>query len=157
MTTETTLKAAARLLQRWTQQTATPQPERLDVDIDAADLVSAVTALCDAGWGYLATITGVDLGPEAGDIELLYHFCAGAAIVTLRVRTPRNQAFVPSICDAVPSASFYERELMEMLGVTIANTPNTDRLFLPDDWPQGVYPLRKDFCYDDAQAPGGRL
>lgn len=153
MDTDSVLGIATRLLQRWTQQTETPEPERLDVTLDAADLVAAVTALQESRWGYLATITGVDLGPEAGEIELLYHFCAGAAVVTLRVRTPRNQAFVPSICDVVPSASFYERELMEMLGVTVANTPNTDRLFLPDDWPQGVYPLRKDFRLDDAPLP----
>ncbi len=154
METDAMLKTAARLLQRWAQATATPEPERLDVTLDAADLVPAVAALQQARWGYLAAITGVDLGPEAGEIELLYHFCAGAAVVTLRVRTPRNQAFVPSICDSVPSASFYERELMEMLGVTVANTPNTDRLFLPDDWPQGVYPLRKDFRLEDAPVPG---
>jgi ech hydrogenase subunit E len=33
---------------------------------------------------------------------------------------------------------------MEMFGVVVEGTPNTNRLFLPDDWPDGVYPLRKD-------------
>jgi Ni,Fe-hydrogenase III component G len=32
-----------------------------------------------------------------------------------------------------------------MFGNTVAGTPNTARLFLPDEWPDGVYPLRKDF------------
>jgi Ni,Fe-hydrogenase III component G len=27
----------------------------------------------------------------------------------------------------------------------VLGTPNTDRLVLSDDWPKGVYPLRKDF------------
>jgi NADH-quinone oxidoreductase subunit D len=31
-----------------------------------------------------------------------------------------------------------------MFGVDVVGTPNPDRLFLPDDWPDGVYPLRKD-------------
>ena len=33
---------------------------------------------------------------------------------------------------------------MEMFGVVVDGTPNPSRLFLPDDWPDGVYPLRKD-------------
>jgi len=31
-----------------------------------------------------------------------------------------------------------------MLGVTFRGAPDTARLFLPDDWPEGVYPLLKD-------------
>ena len=152
--TETALQAAAKLLLQWSQETTTPEPNRLDVVIDATDLLAAVQAMHKANWGYLATITGIDLGIEAGQIELLYHFCSGAAVVTLRVRTPRDDAFVPSIYEIIPSVSFYERELIEMLGVTIVNTPSTQRLFLPDDWPAGVYPLRKDFKLEDAQVKG---
>lgn len=152
--TENVLRSASRLLQQWSKETTAPEPNRLDVVIDATDLLAAVKEMHSTNWGYLATITGLDLGIDAGEIELLYHFCAGAAIVTLRVRTPRDDPFVPSICEIIPSASFYERELIEMLGVTIVNTPNTQRLFLPDDWPIGVYPLRKDFKLEDAQVQG---
>lgn len=155
-TLETTLRTAADRLDRWAVETTTPEPERLDVVIDATDLHEAVAGLVSINWGYLATITGVDLGEEEGQIELLYHFCSGAAVVTLRVRIPRGNAFIPSIYDLIPSVSFYERELIEMLGVTVANTPNTDRLFLPDDWPEGIYPLRKDFNIEDAQTPRRR-
>jgi NADH:ubiquinone oxidoreductase subunit C len=117
----------------------------LDIDVTTVDLLAVIAALLDNDWGYLATITGVDLGIEAGEIEVLYHFCNGAAVVTLSVKVPRDNAVVPSICSIMPAASFYERELLEMLGVTITNTPNTAHLFLPDNWPDNVYPLRKDF------------
>jgi Ni,Fe-hydrogenase III component G len=53
---------------------------------------------------------------------------------------------VPSICGVIPSAGFFERELGEMLGVTVDGIPDASRLFLPDDWPDGVYPLRKEFA-----------
>lgn len=155
-TLETTLNTAAKLLDRWAVETTTPDSERLDVIIDAMDLHAAVEGMVKINWGYLVAITGLDLGDDDGQLELLYHFCSGAAVVTLRVRVPRGNAFVPSIYDLIPSVSFYERELIEMLGVTIANTPNTDRLFLPDDWPDGVYPLRKDFNIEDAQTPRSR-
>jgi len=125
--------------------------DSLDLDVEADELLAIIAALLDNEWGYLATITGVDLGPEAGIIELLYHFCHGTAVVTLVVKLPRDNAVVPSVCGIIPSASFYEREVAEMLGVTITNTPNTDHLFLPDNWPDGVYPLRKDFHMPTAE------
>lgn len=127
---------------------ATEQPpaqHRHDIAIAPEDLPAAIQALIDARWGYLAAITGIDLGPEAGQIEAIYHLCAGADVLWLRVRLPRDDARVPSVCGVIPSASFYERELSEMLGVTVVGTPDPRPLFLPEEWPQGVYPLRKDF------------
>ncbi len=142
---ETLLETAAALLQPWAAEPVMPEASRMDVPVPAADLLAAVKALHDARWGYLSAITGLDLGPEAGAMEALYHFCMGAAVVTLRVRLPRDGASVPSVCGLIPSASFFERELSEMFGVTVTDTPDPSRLFLPDDWPDGVYPLRKDF------------
>ena len=80
-------------------------------------------------------------------MEVLYHFCRGAEILTLRVVTFRNDAHVPTISHLIPSASLYERELMEMLGVNVIGTLDPRRLFLPDDWPAGSYPLRKDYVH----------
>ncbi|MBN2472235.1 MAG: NADH-quinone oxidoreductase subunit C [Anaerolineae bacterium] len=139
------LQKGEALLQPWTTESSTPEPGRLDVWIEAANLPLAVQALQDGEWGYLSTLTGLDSGPEAGYMEALYHFCEGAAVLTIRVKLGREAPAVPSVCGIIPSASFFERELMEMLGVIVQDTPNTDHLFLPDDWPDGVYPLRKDF------------
>ncbi|NDJ77701.1 MAG: NADH-quinone oxidoreductase subunit C [Chloroflexi bacterium] len=142
------LQTAADLVTNHAAETTTPEPNRLDAVIDAAALVDVVQALVDARWGYLSTITGVDLGVEADQLEMLYHFCEGADILTLRVRVPRCGGVVPSVCGAIPSASMYERELIEMFGITVTDTPNAERLFLPEDWPDGVYPLLKDFSMD---------
>lgn len=144
MNTDTALQTAGDLLATWSLKTNTPEPNRLDVNLDVNNLLAAVSAIAATRWGYLAGITGLDLSAEAGQIEVLYHFCAGAAVVTLRARVPRDHATVPSICDVLPPASFYERELREMLGVEVVGLYNLDHLFLPDDWPEGVYPLRKD-------------
>ncbi|MSP12324.1 MAG: NADH-quinone oxidoreductase subunit C [Chloroflexi bacterium] len=139
------LESARILLAPCTQQLLTPEPGRMDISLATADLLPAVAALHLNGWGRLVAVTGLDLGVNEGDLEVLYHFCAGAAIVTLRVRVPKADAAIPTICSLIPAASFYERELGEMFGITVVGTPNPDRLFLPDDWPAGVYPLRKDF------------
>jgi Ni,Fe-hydrogenase III component G len=45
----------------------------------------------------------------------------------------------------VPGAEVFERELREMFGIEITGLHTPDRLYLPDDWPAGVYPMRKDF------------
>jgi Ni,Fe-hydrogenase III component G len=144
MNTDMAMNTAKSLLADWIIETNTPEPDRLDIKIETKHLLGAVTALDAARWGYLAGITGLDLGTQVGQIEVLYHFCAGAAVLTLRVCVTRDHAAVPSITSVLPAASFYERELREMMGIELVGLSNIDRLFLPDDWPDQVYPLRKD-------------
>jgi Ni,Fe-hydrogenase III component G len=148
MNTEPALQAAGALLTPWTVEIYAPESNRLDVVIEATNLLDAVISLSGARWGYLAGITGLDLGEEKQQIEALYHFCNGAAVVTLRVHTQRDNSILPSIGAVIPAAILYERELREMLGVNVTGLTNPDYLFLPDDWPEGVFPLRKDAVLD---------
>jgi len=151
MNTEARLQRAKEILAPFSRETLTPESNRVDVVIDAADLTQATAALKAADWGYLSAITGMDLGPEAGQLEAIYHYCDAAAVTSLRVRLPREgQPEIDSVADQVPVASFYERELSEMLGVTVVGTPDPTHLFLPDDWPDGVFPIRRDFKIEDA-------
>jgi Ni,Fe-hydrogenase III component G len=145
MTTESLLEQAVGLIGSRATAQSTPEPGRIDLTVEAPQLVDAVQQIVSAHWGFLSAITGLDQGPEAGRIEALYHFCRDAAVVTLRVPLPREAPVIPSICGLIPSASLFERELMEMFGVVCDGTPDPRRLFLPDDWPDGTYPLRKDF------------
>lgn len=173
MNIEQVLAQAEGILAPWNKETIRPESNRLDVVIMGDDLPAAVTALHDARWGYLSAITGMDLGVDSGQLEALYHFCNGPAITSLRVRLLRNNkaallrngpeitslrvrllrnsgAALPSIADIIPSASFFERELHEMLGFTFNGLNTSERFFLPDDWPEDVYPLRADFSLDQA-------
>ena len=89
----------------------------------------------------LSTISGVDLGNE---IELNYHMaCAGT--VTLKNRVSRENPVTQTITDILPGANLYEREVFDLLGVAFEGHPNLERLLLPENWPQGNYPLRKDW------------
>ena len=160
MTIEADLKQVEELLEKLTISTSSPEENRVDSVIDRANLKPAVKAiLIDGHWGYLSAITALDqpvydvdvatnekkLVPDQGNVEVLYHFCRGAAVATLRVSVPYADPNLDSICDILSSASLYEREAMELLGVNFVGTPNTDRLILPESWPEGVYPLRKSF------------
>jgi Ni,Fe-hydrogenase III component G len=143
--TETLLAQGLQLVEgKFLSQTA-PEPNRIDLVIEPAQLTACAGALAAARWGYLSAITGLDHGVESGKLEALYHFCNKAAVITLRVPLPRENPVVPSVCGLIPSATLFERELMEMFGIVCEGTPDTRRLFLPDEWPDGVYPLRKDF------------
>ena len=147
MNTDEALTIARQVVEGWAWKTETSQPEpnRLDVRLASMDdLIPITVALRVQRLGYLAAITGLDLGPEDGHLEVLYHFCTSAAVITLRLNTPRDHAFVPSLCSVIPGAEAFERELSEMLGVEVKGLPNPMRLYLPDDWVDGVYPLRKD-------------
>jgi Ni,Fe-hydrogenase III component G len=147
------LEIAENLLAPWAARMNRPEDNRLDVYLERENFKAAAQAVYRSSWGYLAAITGLDLPPTAengvepeGHIEVLYHFCRNAAVLTLRIRLPYADPTIETVCDLSPSATLYERELMELFGVEISGTPNTDRLVLPDDWPDGVYPLRKSFA-----------
>jgi NADH:ubiquinone oxidoreductase subunit C len=156
MNTQEILTLAGEITKSWDWVTETEQPEsnRLDAKLRSPnDLLPIVAALRVKRLGYLAAITGLDLGTEANELEVLYHFCAGAAVITLRVRLPREGASVPTLSEIIPSAESYERELSEMFGVTIKDLCTPEHLYLPDDWPETTYPLRKDFNPETLTSP----
>jgi len=148
MNTEESLAIASEILEHWVWQTETTRPSSVRISSllsKVDDLIPIVVALRVKRLGWLSAITGIDPGVEAGTLEVLYHFTAGAAIITLRVRVPRDHPAVPTVSEVIPSAEVFERELHEMFGVEVIGLRNPDRLYLPDDWPDGVYPMRKDF------------
>lgn len=152
--TEEALNTAQELLANWlwSAEALRPEPNRLDVyPKNAEDLLPMVVGLRVQRLGYLATITCLDLGPEEDQLELLYHFCSAAAVITLRIRVPRSEATVASLSEIIPSSEAFEREVSEMFGVTFKGIRNPDRLYLPDEWPEGFYPLRKDVSLQDIQ------
>jgi Ni,Fe-hydrogenase III component G len=147
MPTEKAIEIGRELAERWMWrlETRQPEPSRLDVVLASpADLVPFAVALRVQRLGYLAAITGLDPGPASDALELLYHFCHGAAIISLRLRVPRQGATVPTLTEIIPSAESSEREIAEMFGVTFAGLRATGHLYLPDEWPESTYPLRKD-------------
>jgi len=137
-------------------EVANPDRRRIFLKVAASEIVPAATLLRDRyDCAYLATITGVDKGET---FELLYHFASPAASITVRTEVPRSAPRVASICPVIPGAIFYEREIQEMFGITVEGIPDPRRLNLPDDWPEGQYPLRKDWTFvrPEEVIPGGK-
>jgi NADH-quinone oxidoreductase subunit C len=95
-------------------------------------------------WGlyHLTTMSGADLGEN---FEVIFHFFVKNVVVNLRAEVPRNKPKIETITDIIPGSTLYEREVHDMFGIDFKGHPNLARLELSDDWPEGVYPLRKDW------------
>jgi len=125
-----------------------PRARRIFVKIKRSALSQVVTFLSkELGVKHLSTITGADLGEK---IELIYHFAyKGAVAISLRVTVPKNEPKIASIVSLVPGATLYEREIHDLLGVTFEGHPDLSRLILPEEWPEGLYPLRREYSMEE--------
>ena len=63
----------------------------------------------------------------------------------LKVPVPSDRAEFPSLTPVLPAAHWYEREIRDLFGLMPLGHPDLRRLILHEDWPEGSYPLRKDF------------
>ena len=111
----------------------------------------AVRELMKIWYPHLSCIAGYDKGESSPDLRIQYIFSiyGGVAgteyMVIFSLDLPKADAHLPTITDLLEGAAFTEREKTEYLGVTIDGlAPAAHRFFLPQDFPDDVYPLRKD-------------
>jgi Ni,Fe-hydrogenase III component G len=118
---------------------------RIYFDVSPGDAPGAVlTIVRDLGVRF-DIVTGSD---TVGGFELLYHLSHDPSGIIFTVRTvieDRQNPEIDSLGNDIPAARWIEREIWEMLGVRFRNHPNLVRLLLPEEWPEGVYPLRRDY------------
>jgi len=115
--------------------------------IDKSIFKNYIKHLCDYQFPHLAVVSGNDYPKE---IELIYHFSLDFGkdrkeiSLNTSVFLPKSKPEIETICDYIPGALITEREKQEMLGIKVIGIPDDRRLFLPEDFPEGVYPWRKD-------------
>ena len=127
---------------------AVKRSRRIFAETDAKDLKEVLQyARDELGFDHISTITGEDLGEE---LELIYHIAYQNAIeLSIKTKIPKEDPKITTIVDLYPSAGIYEREVHDLLGVVFEGNPDLSRLLLPDNWPEGVYPLRKDVSLEE--------
>jgi len=91
---------------------------------------------------YLRNVSGVDY--EAY-MEVVYHLVSMASRreLTIKVKTDREGAMVPSVTPIWSTANWNEREIFDLLGIDFHGHPDLRRIMMPDDW--AGHPLRKDY------------
>lgn len=114
---------------------------RLWVTLTPEQLIPAVGTLWERfSLRQLAVIVGEDLRDA---FQANYVF-TGERVIILQVRLDHDKPEVPSLAGRIPGAMVYERELKDLLGIVPVGHPDLRRQAIPEDWPEGVYPLRKD-------------
>ena len=117
---------------------------RTYITVDAGSIPKVCRYMYEELGGRLAIMTGTD---TRGGIEILYHFMFPAEhrMITVRTLVKKPSPEIESIGAFLPAAIWIEREIYDILGVTFTGHPDMRRLIMADDWPEGVYPLRREF------------
>ena len=64
-------------------------------------------------------------------------------MLNFKTGVAKNVPLLKTVTGYFPSAEIYERELADLLGVEVIGLKKGKRYPLPDNWPEGQYPLRK--------------
>ena len=122
-----------------------PSGTRLFVDVARSKIRDVSNEVVNMGGRYLVSI-GTDNIARDKTLGLIHAFSFDRddLFVCLRTSAPADNAVFDSITPDIPNAGWSERECMDLLGMRFSGHPKPKRLILADDWPEGVYPLRKD-------------
>ena len=121
-----------------------PKATRVYFEVDSQVIPDTARLLSDDLQARFQTASGVDAPRE---IEILYHWALDGLglVVTVRTQIDRDRPEIASITPICPAAEWIERELWELLGISFEGHPDLRHLLLTDDWPEGKYPLRRDY------------
>ena len=136
--------------------------DRATLIVDPARVRAALGWLKERGYGFLASVHGVDYYPEEPRLGVLYELLDMDAVdrLTVKARVPTDE---PRLDSAVPlwrAANVHEREVYDMFGVEFEGHPDLRRILMPEDY-EG-FPQRRDFpmggeavlfTYNEGQVP----
>jgi Ni,Fe-hydrogenase III component G len=119
-------------------------PKRVFLDVKPADIPEATKLMFTELGARFQIASGVDT-PSA--IEILYHWAFDrlGLVVTIRTKLDREKPEIDSVASICVGTEWIERELWELLGIQFRGHPDMRHLLLADDWPEGKYPLRRDY------------
>ena len=131
----------------WAEGVKGRKSKQVWLKIARESLVSTLKRLVEIQYPHVSVIAFCDTGAQ---VDLMYHFHVywgiphEEVLVTLTVSLDKTDLKVPTITGVIPGALTSERETQEMLGIEVVGIPDGRRLFLPEDFPVGVFPWRKD-------------
>lgn len=89
----------------------------------------------------ITAITGLDLKENFG---IYYHCHTSGDYYTIKAVVPKGDAKIATLTDIHPGAKFHELEVSDLFGVVFTGNELNGHFVLSENWPDGVYPLRKD-------------
>lgn len=139
--------------------------ERAVLEVRAERVRDVLAALRLKGYGFLASLHGVDYYPHEPRLGVLYELLDMSRVdrISVKLRVPSDAPEVESIVPdgagaeasggaaarpsdghvGWPAANFQEREVYDMFGVVFAGHPDLRRILMPEDYEGN--PQRRDF------------
>ena len=123
--------------------------DELHLEIAKHEILNLTVKLRD--WGFpLIQLTATDERGSHGNFRLFYTFANDEEqfLIIVSVCIAEDEPSFPSIMKEVPAAHWYEREIRDLFGLDPIGHLDKRCLAVHKDWPDGLYPLRKDFSVD---------
>ncbi|WP_052074718.1 NADH-quinone oxidoreductase subunit C [Shewanella mangrovi] len=121
--------------------------DQLTITVKTNMLPEVVESLYYQHGGWLSVLFGNDERTLNGHYAVYYVLSMEAhekCWITVKVLVDANTLEYPAVTPRVPAAVWGEREVRDMYGLRPVGLADERRLVLPDDWPDELYPLRKD-------------
>lgn len=124
---------------------SSPREKRIfSQPLEAEDFMKVVTYLHDkTDFSRAHHVVGVDDGDDLGFIYLFSN--SEYIILALKEKAPKTDPVIESVNRLYPSLLLHELELVDLFGAKIKNLPKRPHYPLPDGWPKGNYPMRKEW------------
>jgi NADH-quinone oxidoreductase subunit C len=119
--------------------------DRATLLVNPASVHGVLERLRTKGYGFLASLHGVDYYPEEPRLGVLYELLDMERVdrITVKARVTIDAPQLQSVTDMYPGADFPEREVYDMFGVVFEGHPDLRRILMPEDY-EG-HPQRRDF------------
>jgi Ni,Fe-hydrogenase III component G len=129
--------------------TEIPVPRITYITIKTSFISNICRYLFEQGARFVSSIA-TDLSAKEDKIEVshIFSFDEDGLTAVIRGQASTSNPAMDSISPVIPAANWAERECHDMLGIDFIGHPDPRRLVLADDWPDDLYPLRKDFPYN---------
>jgi len=120
------------------------RPRRMYAEVSRENFFDVFDyAVIELGFPMLSAITGLD---EGENLSFIYHLATESGVIlNLKTAVAKEKPVLNTVTGYFFGAEIYERELVDLLGVKVEGLKKGKRYPLPDDWPDGQYPLRKDW------------
>ncbi len=117
---------------------------RITVEVNRLNMLELMDfAKTSLKFDFLCTITGLDIGEN---LQFIYHIANNNGILmNIKTEVPKSDPIIKTVTAIYNGAIFYERELEDLLGAQVEGLPEGRHYPLPENWPKGQYPLRKDW------------
>ena len=107
--------------------------ERAALLVAPAAVPATLELLREKGYGFLASVHGVDYFPEEPRFGVHYELLDMHEVdrISVRTRVPVDDPHVPSVTPEWPTADHQEREVFDMFGVIFDGHPDLRRILMP--------------------------